>query len=170
MDELPCLGQTSELLQIFHATTNSNFFPGYVRLNGSWYVEFYSSSLFVELSSSAQLRQQVSSILLLKLRQRVSSILQRVCSTLQRAFSTPVIFPYLLCEKSLPSVGPFILHIPLRVPLFLYSALWSRTSSVSCTKSLRYTVDSGLRITLQLWNTVSHSNPVIMHCLTFWKE
>ena len=65
-----------------------------------------------------------------QLRQRVSSILQRVCSTLQQDCSATsaglVIFAYLLCEKFLPSLGPFILHTPWRVPLFTLHSVQER--------------------------------------------
>ena len=63
-----------------------------------------------------------------QLRQWVSSILQRDCSTLQWACWTPsagpVIFAYLLCEKSLLSVGSFICLLREGFRYFVLCALF----------------------------------------------
>ena len=123
MDRLLCHGQTSELLQIFPVTSNSNF-SCYVILNCSWYVKFYSVALFVKLNSSVQFCSESA-----QLRQLVSSILQRACSTpsvsqlnsaAKPAHLRQRVLSYLhtYCVKS-PSVsGSFHLHTPWRVPLF----------------------------------------------------
>ena len=196
MDGLPCSGQTSELLHIFLLRQTPNF-SCYVELNFllirrtqlfllysiqlflihqvllcgvvRWTQFFYSTLqrvYLIVLDTSSSILQRVSSILLLNfvsesalLRQRVSLILQRVCSTQPRACSTL-------------SAGTFILHAPWRVPLFcsLHSVQERPLYPVLRVLSLLYNVDSGRCITLQLWNPVSHSNPVFMHCLTFWNE
>ena len=126
-------GQTSELLHIFHVTSNSNFsgyvelklfllrrtqlflirrvlLSGVVRQTQFFYstlqrVYSYCSWYFGFNSAATQLNSVNKS----------AQLCQRVCSTTSAGLS---IFAYLLCEKSLPSVGPFILYTPWRVLLF----------------------------------------------------
>ena len=131
---------------------------------------FYSTlqrvySIFLDTSSSTLWRCSSNSILLLTSVSESAQLRQRVCST---PTAGPSIFAYLPCEESRQWVLSFCIlreefHYILLCTLF-------KNVTVSCIKSLCYTVDSGLCITLQLWNTVSRCNPVIMHCRTFWKE
>ena len=124
MDGLPCRGQTSELLHVSMQRQTQ-------------IVLITSYSIVLDTSSSTQRRCLSNSVFLLnsaaslfnlllilrvqfcsesaQLRQWVCSILQGACST---SSAGPVIFAYLQCEKSLPSMGHFILHTPWRVPLF----------------------------------------------------
>ena len=127
VDGLPCHGQTSELLHIsivtsnstFHVTSNSNF-SDYIKLKFFLLRQsqlflilcvplcgvvrrtrfFYSTPSACQLNSSAQTPS--------------ASQFNSVVSLLNSAASLPnsVFFAYLLCEKSLPSVRPFILHTP----------------------------------------------------------
>ena len=139
------------------------------------------SIIFLDTSSSTLWRCSSNSILLLKLRQRVSPILQWVSSTLSasqlnsaasvlNSINGSFHFCILTLWSKNPVSGSFHFAHFVKSSVILYSAVCSRMSTVSCIKSLRYSVESGLCITLQLWNTASRSNPVIMHCLTFWKE
>ena len=96
----------------------------------------------------------------------------QLCSKISQLRQRPFVFADLHHEKS-RSVALSSKHTPWRVPLFctLHSAqerycILNQESTVT----LHYSVDSGLCITLQLWNTVAHVNPVIMHRLTFKKE
>ena len=177
--------------------------------NCSWYFQFYSAALFVELSSSTQLYsefiqivldtsssilQRVSSILLLKLRQQVSSVLQWVSSTLQRISSTLSasqlnsaasmlnsaesllssisgschFFAYLLCEKSLSSVGPFILHTPWTVALFctLHSVQERPLYPVLRVYTTLYTLDSALLCNSEILYCIV----ILWLCTAFRKE
>ena len=121
------------------------------------------TQFFSSIPSSSQLNSAASQLY------SVSESAQ-FCSKSAQLCSRSCHFCILTVWKA-PSVsGSFHLAYSVKSSVILYSALCSRTSSVSCIKSLLYNVDSGLCITLQLWNTVAYSNPAIMHCQTFWKK
>ena len=123
----------------FLVTSNSNC---------SWYFEFYSAALFVELNSSAQLHQRVSSILLLNSVSKsvwFCSESAQLCSEPSQLHQWVLSFLHTYCVKS-PFCKWRAFHLAYSVEssIILYSALCSRTLSVSCIKSLCYIVDSGL--------------------------
>ena len=161
--------------------SNSNF-PCYVVLTCFWYVEFYSVALFVELCSFTQLCCEFIQIVLdtsSSILQRVSltpsasqlnsavsqlspsasqlnssaSLLNSAVSLLN-SVSGSCHFCILTVWKVPSASGSFHLAYSVKSSVILYSAICSITSSVSCIKSLHYMIDSGLCITLQLWNTV----------------
>ena len=133
------LNSAASLFELFYSTLQR------VYSNCSWYFELNSVSESAQLcSESAQLCRESA-----KLRQRV------------------LLFLHSYGVKS-PS-GQWVLSLCILHEEFRYFLLCTLFTNVivSWIKSLHYSVDSGLRITLQLWNTVAHINPVIMHCLTF---
>ena len=130
-------------------TSNSNY-SLYVELKLFLFVEL-KLFLFVELK--------------LFLLRRTKSVPLNSAASLLNSVSGFFYFAYLLHEK--PRQWSF--HQCILREEFRYFVLCTlfKNVTVSWIKCLHYSVDSGFCITLQLWNTVGHINPVIMSCLTF---
>ena len=88
----------------------------------------------------------------------------QLCSEFTQLLQWVLLFEYFLREKS--RQWPF--HQCILREEFRYFVLCTlfKNITISCIKSLHYSVHSGLCINLQLWNTVLYINPVIMSCLT----
>ena len=119
-----------------HIASNSTVLIS-VNINCSYYVEL---QLFLLLRTSTVLIASNSTVLIAA----NSTVLIAANSTVLIAANSTVLI----------AVNSTVL-ITANLTVLIYIA-------VSCIKSLHYSVDTGLCITLQLWNTVAHINPMIM--------
>ena len=144
----PCRGQTTELLHNFLCTSNSNCSctSNSICSNMSNSTcSCTSNSIFSYTSNSTCSGTSSSTFFLLR---RTQSVLLNSAASLLNSVRRSFYFAYLLRENS--RQWPF--HQCILREEFRYFVLCTlfKNVTVSCTKSLHYSVDSGLCITLQL--------------------